>query len=133
MNQRRINSLAAAIALSLVAIGAQAAERTDLHKRNIAQLKQQYQARVAAKGAVAAMAHSRHAQFIGADADSRLLMKAKREDHGVRNYRYNQSWRGIPVYGEGVVVSEDSAGNVRTLFGNLISGLDQASPRPRRA
>ena len=39
VNQRRINSLAAAITLSLVATGAQAAERTDLHKRNIAQLK----------------------------------------------------------------------------------------------
>ena len=137
MNQRRINSLAAAIALSLAATGAQAAGRIDLHKQDVAQLKQQYQAGVAAKGAVAAMAHSRHAQFIGADADSRLLMKAKREDHGVRNYRYNQSWRGIPVYGEGVVVSEDSAGNVRTLFGNLISGLDQdiasATPRLSRA
>ena len=137
MNQRRINSLAAAIALSLLATGAQAAGRTDLHKKDVAQLKQQYQARVAAKGAVAAMAHSRHAQFIGADADSRLLMKAKREDHGVRNYRYNQSWRGIPVYGEGVVVSEDSAGNVRTLFGNLVSGLGQdiasATPHLSRA
>ena len=57
------------------------------------------------------MAHSRHEQFIGADADSRLLMKAKRADHGVRNYRYTQTWRGIPVFGEGVVVSEDDAGN----------------------
>ena len=133
MNQRRINSLAAAIALSLVATGAQAANRTDLHQQNIAQLKQQYQAQVAAKGGAAAMAHSRHEQFIGADADSRLLMKAQREDHGVRNYRYNQTWRGIPVFGEGVVVSEDGAGNVRTLFGNLISGLERdiASTTPR--
>ena len=40
MNQRRINSLAAAIALSLVATGAQAAGRTDLHKQDLAQLKQ---------------------------------------------------------------------------------------------
>ena len=133
VNQRRINSLAAAIALSLVATGAHAAGKTDLHKQNVAQLKQQYQTQVAAKGGVAAMAHSRHEQFIGADADSRLLMKAKREDHGVRNYRYTQTWRGVPLYGEGVVVSEDGAGNVRTMFGNMISGLGQdiASVTPR--
>ncbi len=133
MNQRRINSLAAAIALSLVATGAQAAGKVDLHKQNIAQLKQQYQTQVAAKGGIAAMAHTRHEQFIGADADTRLLMKAKREDHGVRNYRYDQTFRGIPVFGEGVVVSEDGAGNVRTLFGNMVSGLDQdiASTTPK--
>ena len=128
MNQRRINSLAAAIALSLVATCAQAAGRTDLNKQDMAQLKQQYQAKVAAKGGASAMAHGRHAQFIGADADSRLLMKAKREDNGVRNYRYTQTWRGIPIFGEGVVVSEDAAGNVRTLFGNMISGLEQDIP-----
>ena len=63
-------------------------------------------------------------------------IKAKREDHGVRNYRYAQTFRGIPVFGEDVVVSEDSAGNVRTLFGNLVSGLEQdvvsVTPRLRK-
>ncbi len=71
------------------------------------------------------MAHSRHEQFIGADTSSRLLMRAKREDRGVRNYRYDQTFRGIPVFGEGVVVSEDASGNVRKLFGNLVDGLEQ--------
>ena len=124
--------LATAIALSLVATGAQAAGKVDLQKRDIAQLKQQYQTQVAARG-VANMAHARHAQFMGADASSTLLMRVKREDHGVRNYRYDQTWRGIPVFGEGVVVSEDGAGNVRKMFGNLFSGLDQdiASTTPR--
>ncbi|QIL21305.1 M4 family metallopeptidase [Thermomonas sp. HDW16] len=132
MNQRRLNSLAAAIALSLVATGAQAAGKVDLQKQNLNQLKQQYNTAVAAKG-VAAMAHSRHAQFMGADANSQLLMKVKREDHGVRNYRYTQAYRGIPIFGEGVVVSEDGAGNVRTMFGNMITGLEQdiASTTPR--
>jgi vibriolysin len=116
--------LATAIALSLVATGAQAAGKVDLHKRDVAQLKQQYQSTVAARG-VANMAHARHAQFMGADTSSTLLMRAQRADHGVRNYRYDQTWRGIPIFGEGVVVSEDGAGNVRTMFGNLFSGLDQ--------
>ncbi len=128
VNHRRFNTLAAAIALSLVATGAQAAGKIDLQKQDLGQLKQQYNAAVAAKGGVAAMAHSRHEQFIGADADSRLLMKAKREDHGVRNFRYNQSFRGVPIFGEGVVVSEDGAGNVRKLFGNLITGLERDIP-----
>ncbi len=121
---RRSSALAAAIALSLVATGAQAASKVDLHKQDVAQLKQLYQAKVATKGA-ASMAHSRHEQFMRADANSRLLMRAVREDHGVRNYRYDQTFRGIPVFGEGVVVSEDGAGNVRTLFGNLARGLEQ--------
>ncbi len=129
MNQRRLNSLATAIALSLVATGAQAAGKVDLNKQDLNQLKQQYNAAVAAKGGAAAMAHSRHELFIGADADSRLLMKAKREDVvGVRNFRYNQSFRGVPIFGEGVVVSEDGAGNVRKLFGNLITGLEHDIP-----
>ena len=124
--------LATAIALSLVATGAQAAGKVDLHKRDIAQLKQQYQSQVAARG-VAKMAHARHAQFMRADANSTLLMRAQRADYGVRNYRYDQTFRGIPIFGEGVVVSEDGAGNVRTMFGNLYSGLDQdiASTTPR--
>ena len=129
---RRFSVLATAIALTLVATGAQAAGKTDLQKRDITQLKQQYQA-VAANRGVAPMAHSRHAQFMGADATSRLLMKVKREDRGVRNYRYDQTFRGIPIFGEGVVVSEDASGNVRKLFGNMVSGLDQdiVSVKPR--
>ena len=124
--------LATAITLSLLATGAQAAAKTDLHKRDVSQLKQQYQAVTASRG-IAAMAHSRHEQFIGADASSHLLMKAQREDRGVRNYRYDQTFRGIRIFGEGVVVSEDVSGNVRKLFGNLVGGLDQdiASVTPR--
>ena len=129
---RRFSALAAAITLSLLASGAQAATKADLHKKDFVQLKQQYQGVVAARG-IAPMAHSRHEQFIGADTASRLLMRAKREDLGVRNYRYDQTFRGIPVFGEGVVVSEDASGNVRKLFGNLVGGLEQdiASVNPR--
>ncbi|MDI1254432.1 pre-peptidase C-terminal domain-containing protein [Thermomonas sp.] len=128
----RFSALATAITLSLVATGAQAASRSDLNQKNIAQLKQQYQS-IAANHGIAPMAHSRHEQFISADANSRLLMKAKSEDHGVRNYRYDQTFRGIPVFGEGIVVSEDGAGNVRKLFGNMVGGLDQdiASTTPK--
>jgi Zn-dependent metalloprotease len=124
--------LATAIALSLVATGAQAAGKVDLQKRDVAQLKQQYQSRIASQG-IADMAHRRHAQFMAAETGTTLLMRKQRADRGVRNYRYDQAWRGIPILGQDVVVSEDGAGNVRTMFGNLISGLDQdiASSTPR--
>lgn len=128
----RLSALATAITLSLVATGAHAAGKLDLNKRDIAQLKQQYQSVASTRG-IAPMAHARHAQFIGADANSRLLMKRNSESRGVRNYRYDQTFRGIPVFGEGIVVSEDGAGNVRNLFGNMVGGLDQdiASVTPR--
>ena len=132
MNHRRLDTLAVAVALSLFATGANAAGKADLHKKDLAQLKQQYRALVAAKGGAADMAHTRHEQLIGADADSRLLMQSRRSDLGLNNYRYVQTWRGIPVFGEGIVVSEDGTGNARALFGNLVSGLenDIASTRP---
>ncbi|MDE2408415.1 MAG: M4 family metallopeptidase [Xanthomonadaceae bacterium] len=52
-------------------------------------------------------------------------MRSTRQDRGVRNYRYDQAWRGIPVFGQGLAVSEDGAGNVRGMFGNYVSGLER--------
>jgi pseudolysin/vibriolysin len=120
---RTTNLLGAAILFALAASGAEAANRVDLHQRNVNQLRQQYQSVTAQKG-VAAMANRRHAQFMNAGAQDTLLMRASRQDRGVRNYRYDQAWRGIPIFGQGIAVSEDGAGNVRGLFGNLVSGLD---------
>jgi len=131
---RTIKALSAAIALSLVAAGAQAATRTDLHQRDMNQARQQYQSFVASHGQTAvSRANRRHAAFMGAGASTNLMMRANRQlDNGVRNYRYDQTWRGIPVFGENLVVSEDRQGNVRSMFGNLVSGLDNdiASTRP---
>ncbi len=129
---RTSNLLGTAILLALAASGANAAQRADLHQRNVNQLRQQYQSLTATQG-VAPMANRRHAQFMRTDANSTLLMRATRQDRGVRNYRYDQAWRGIPVFGQGVVVSEDRNGNVRTMFGNLVSGLeaDIASTTPK--
>lgn len=133
-----MNLLAVAIALGLCSTAAHAADRTDLHQKDLGQLRQQYAAAVAAnRGIAAPMAHTRHAQLIGADADSRLLMQVKRPEtaRGMTHYRYTQTWRGIPVFGEGIVVSEDAAGNPRALFGNLVGGIgrDIASTTPRLA
>ncbi len=119
--------LAVGIALALSGNAALAAERIDLHGENVASLSTQYRATVAQDGAPA-MAHARHATLIGLDAESHLLMLDRNSDHGVRNTRYRQTFRGIPVFGEHVVVSEDANGNVRTLFGRMVEGLAAELP-----
>ena len=118
------------LAFAMAVVSAQAATRVDLHGANLAQLKQQYSQGIAANG-TPAMAHTRHEQLLRLDPQSRLVLMNRHDSHGVRNTRYQQTFRGIPVWGEQVIVSEDDSGNVRTLFGNKITGL--ASDLPARA
>ena len=61
------------------------------------------------------MAHRRHELALGLDGESRLPLLDRKTDPGVRNQRYQQTFRGLPVFGEHVVVNEDESGNVRTL------------------
>ena len=124
-------ALVAATSLALFASGAFAANQVDLHREDLAKAKQQYKAATARTG-VAAMAHTRHEQLLRLDPESRLLLLARHSDHGVRNSRYQQTFRGIPVFGEHVIVSEDASGNVRALFGRKTAGLarDIGSTRP---
>ena len=111
-----MQALFAATTLALVAGGASAADRVDLQKLNVGQLKKQN----AAASSVATMAHERHAQLLGMDSESRLVLKARNADYGVRNTRYQQTFRGVPVFGEQVIVSEDASGEVRALFGRKV-------------
>jgi len=122
----RLQVLAAATTLALAG-GASAAGRVDLHRQDINQLNAQYKSAVASSG-IAAMAHSRHEQLLQLDPESRLVLKSRNTDYGVRNTRYQQTFRGIPVFGEQVVVSEDGNGNVRTLFGRKVEGLASELP-----
>ena len=103
---------------------AAAAERIDLQMRDVVQLQKRNDA-LAARQGVAQMAHARHAQLIGLDSQSRLVLDKRRSDFGVRNTRYTQTFRGVPVFGESVVVSEDGNGNVQALFGRMVSGLER--------
>ncbi|MFT3896827.1 MAG: M4 family metallopeptidase [Thermomonas sp.] len=116
-------ALAVAVTLACLTPAAMAAGRQDLHQANLAQLQANYSSLVAGKG-VASMAHTRHEQLIGADAQTRLVLLQRNTDHGIRNTRYQQTFRGIPVFGESIVVSEDAAsGKLRTLFGRQVTGL----------
>ena len=123
----RMQALVAATTLALVAGGAAAADRVDLHRLSVGQLKQQYSA-VVGNGGAAAMAHERHAQLVGLDAESHLVLKARHSDYGVRNSRYQQTFRGVPIFGEQVIVSEDANGEVRALFGRKADNLARELP-----
>jgi Zn-dependent metalloprotease len=120
------NALAAATALALATGTAAAASRTDLHRENLAAVKSA-NASIAAADAGGTV-HSRHAQALGLDRESRLLLLDRKTDRGVRNHRYRQTFRGLPVFGEHVVVNEDASGNIRTLFGQKVAGLAAEIP-----
>ena len=130
-NLHRYCPLAIATATILVAGGASAAVRTDLHLGDLARVKQS-NAAIVATGA-ATMVHTRHEQALGLDADSRLQLIDRKTDLGVRNHRYQQTFRGLPIFGEHVVVNEDDSGNVSTLFGRKVDGLASEIPaaKPR--
>ncbi len=130
-NHLQMCLLATATMLALFSFGVKAATRSDLHQQDAATIKQS-NADIIASGTVD-MVHSRHEQALDFDADSRLLLLDRATDLGVRNHRYQQTFRGLPIFGEHVIVNEDSSGNVRTLFGRKVDGLASEIPagRPR--
>jgi len=123
------NTLAVATTLALIASGASAAERADLNRADIAGIARENA--TMAKAGIADTVHARHARALGLDAESRLQLMSRKDSLGVRNHRYVQTFRGLPIFGEHVVVNEDASGNVRTLFGQKVAGL--ASEIPNRA
>ena len=116
------------LAFALAMASAQAAERIDLHQLNVGQVNRQYQA-VAAKLGLPAQANARHAELLGLDADSGLQVLTTATDRdGTKHYRYQQTFRGVPLFGEQVIVSEGKDGNVRNLFGRKVDGLARELP-----
>lgn len=68
----------------------------------------------------------RHAELIGLDAESALpLPSSSTDDDGTVHSRYQQTFRGVPIWGEHVVVSD---GSVRSLFGRSVAGLASELP-----
>ncbi|UOF12729.1 M4 family metallopeptidase [Lysobacter capsici] len=125
---RNLSILAIAISLASAASAATAAQRVDLRAKDVAKLNQQYRSAVAKSGA-AVKANVRHAELIALDAQSSLSqLKSSQDADGSRNYRYQQTFRNVPVFGEHVVVREDANGNVRSLFGRSIEGLAAELP-----
>ena len=119
----RLAALAAATTLALSAQGAIAAQRTDLHRLNVTQVNAQNKA-VVARAGIALQARERHAEMLNMDVDSNLReLRTNVDKDGTRHVRYQQTFRGIPVFGEHVVVTEGKDGNVRNMFGRMVNGL----------
>ena len=107
----------------MAAGSAQAATRVDLHALSVERMNSSYQAATRAAGEAATM-NERHAEFLGLDRESSLqLLSSTDEANGMRHFRYQQTFRGIPVWGEHVVVSQQADGTVRTVFGRLVGDL----------
>jgi pseudolysin/vibriolysin len=119
------------LALALVAMSTQAATRVDLHRLDVKQVNHQYSLASATLGA-AANPRQKHAEMLGLDANSALQQLAATHDaDGTIHYRYQQTFRGVPIFGEHVVVSEDKSGAVRNMFGRAVNGLARELPATR--
>ena len=130
-NALRMRHLAVATSLILAGTTAQAADRSDLHREDVSRVNRNYQ--LASQGVGSAtQAQERHAEMLGLDAESRLSVLTHRQDaKGTHYYRYQQTFRGVPILGEQVVVSERN-GLIRNLFGRKVSGLAAELPRNPR-
>lgn len=119
-NRRTLLALSP-LTLALAMVSANAATRTDLHDQNVSLLNSQYKL---AAGALPATAKDRHAEMLGLDAESdlRVLTEARDAD-GTQHVRYQQTFRGIPIFGEQVIVSTRANGEVKSLFGRKVDGL----------
>jgi vibriolysin len=127
-NRRSLTLIAISpLSLALAMASAQAATRTDLHNQNVSLLNSQY--KLAAASGAPTNARDRHAEMLGLDADSALVVLTQDTDKdGTQHFRYQQTFRGVPVWGEQVIVSQDKSGNVKNLFGRMVSGLDKELP-----
>ncbi len=127
-NRRTLQLLTLTPLALAFAMSASAAGRTDLHGQNVSLLNSQYKAATARAGAPASRA-DRHAEMLGLDTESRLAVLTHDVDaDGSNHYRYQQTFRGVPIWGEQVIVSEDKAGNIQSLFGHAVSGLGAELP-----
>ena len=85
-----------------------AATRSDLHDLNVERVSSSYAAATSSIGAQSS-ASERHAEMLGLDSESTLRSIASSTDpDGTIHTRYQQYFRGVPVWGEHVVVAEDS-------------------------
>lgn len=101
----------AGLGLMLSAFSLSAAERVDLRFSEAALLQASQKA-----GAVSAR--------LGLGMDERLdLLRQSTDASGLSHYRYQQLYRGVPVWGEHIVVTEDALGNIVRLHGRAVQGI----------
>ncbi|WP_240623933.1 M4 family metallopeptidase [Ahniella affigens] len=112
-----------ALALAILAGSAGAAQVSDLQQQSLGSMNAK---RVSVQQAMGGLrSEERHAEILGLDTSSTLKsLKVTNERNGLNTYRYQQMYKGLPVWGQHVIVQEDGKG-LRTMFGNMVNGLDQ--------
>lgn len=104
-----------ALALVLASSAISAAEKLDLHQRKTELLAPQ----------ALAMQGQRAEQLLALTADESLQLLRENHDVEGRSYqRLQQYYRGIPVWGEQIIVVRDAQQRVINLHGSQITGLD---------
>jgi len=73
-----------------------------------------------------------HAAFGLGQAEGLQRISARTDLNGITHTRYRQTLRGVPVWGEQIIISRDDSGAVRGARGGLIKGLsaDSVAARP---
>ncbi len=104
-------------------MSAHAASRIDLHNQSVERVGARYATATAGIGAPS-LSNQRHAEMLALDSESTLTtLSETRDSNGTVHYRYQQLFRGIPVWGEHVVVAESKGGSLLSLFGRAVGNL----------
>lgn len=120
------------IGLSLVLVGLSPAahgtqvtdvQRLDLRRANTI-------AAAAARMGQAATPTARHTAALELRAGEALVPVASGKNFAGHHYRYQQTYLGWPIQGKEIAVTEDGRGRIKAMFGNIVTGLQQALPAP---
>lgn len=105
-----------AVAVVFLSVSSWAADRHDL--RSESKMIATLQKRTASGGAP-----NYQASFGLGQADGLKQIGERTDQNGITHTRYRQTLRGVPIWGEQIIVSRDSSGAVRSARGGLIKGL----------
>ncbi len=106
----KLNHISLTVLLVLLSFGTLAADRQDLSKDR--QLLQRINS-----------AMSLNAALRLSQQETLVLTRSRADNRGFTNTRYRQTYRGVPVWGESVIIGRDGSGTATYVRGRLIRDL----------
>ncbi|KAB8178373.1 hypothetical protein FKV24_013050 [Lysobacter maris] len=129
---RKATQIAIAVTFAICWQHAEAADPIELRKIDFSHARGTYQA-ASQQARSPSEKRALHASLVRLEqgSDLRLLRNIKTAQG--TTYRYEQLYDGIPVYGEQIIVHEDTKGNLQSVWGRMMLGLraDVPDVRPR--
>jgi Zn-dependent metalloprotease len=104
------------------ACDARAATTVDIQQLDARQLERNFTAAAGARPQ-GVTALQRHAGMLPMDPGMALVQEQHSKDRIGHYYRYQQTFHGLPIFGANLAISDDHAGHVRAMFGNLVRGV----------